>query len=82
MARDSRRFAGPPRSARRSGRRASSGAAREAAASSAADDLREQIGRLSSELATVESELSDLATTRQTLMKLTHDSNAWSTGRS
>jgi hypothetical protein len=46
--------------------------AREAAASTAADDLRGQIARLTHELSTVESELTDLQITRQTLEKLTH----------
>jgi len=47
-------------------------AARQAAASAACDDLREQIGKLTSELAVAASELADLQVTRQTLMKLTH----------
>jgi hypothetical protein len=42
--------------------------ARDGAASTAADELREQIGALSAELATVEAELDDLQVTRQTLM--------------
>ena len=45
-------------------------AAREAAASAARDDLREQMNKLASEVAVVESELADLATTRQTLTKI------------
>jgi phage-related tail protein len=46
--------------------------AREAAATPATDDLREQIAELTSELAAGESELGDLATTRRTLVALTH----------
>jgi hypothetical protein len=45
-------------------------AAREAAASAARDDLREQMNKLASEVAVVESELADLATTHQTLTKI------------
>jgi outer membrane protein TolC len=45
--------------------------AREAAASAARDDLREQMTKIAGELAAIECELSDLATTRQTLIKLT-----------
>jgi hypothetical protein len=45
-------------------------AAREAATSATRDDLREQMTRLASELAAIECELSDLATTRQTLTKV------------
>ena len=48
-------------------------AAREATASAARDELREQMTKLAGELAAIECELSDLATTRQTLVKLTHD---------
>ncbi|GIE92527.1 hypothetical protein [Actinoplanes regularis] len=48
-------------------------AAREAAASAARDELREQMAKIAGELAAVDCELSDLATTRQTLIKLTHD---------
>jgi hypothetical protein len=48
-------------------------AAREAAASAARDDLREQMTKLASELAAIDCELSDLTTTRQMLIKLTHD---------
>ena len=47
--------------------------AREAAASAARDDLREQITKLAGELAAIECELSDLATTRQTLTKILQD---------
>jgi hypothetical protein len=47
--------------------------AREAAARTAADHLRQQIGALTAELATVETELDDLQITRQTLVKLTHN---------
>jgi hypothetical protein len=46
--------------------------ARQAAATAAANDLREQITKLTHELAAAEAELSDLQVTRQTLMKLTH----------
>jgi hypothetical protein len=45
-------------------------AAREAAASAARDDLREQMTKLAAELAAIDCELSDLATTRQTLTKI------------
>jgi hypothetical protein len=47
-------------------------AARQATATAAADDLRAQIATLTTELATVESELTDLHVTRQMLTKLTH----------
>jgi hypothetical protein len=48
-------------------------AAREAAASAARDELRQQMTKLAGEVAAIEAELADLATTRQTLVKLTHD---------
>ena len=46
--------------------------AREAAATAACDQLREHIAKLTSELSTAESELADLQTTHQTLVKLTY----------
>ncbi|GIF00914.1 hypothetical protein [Paractinoplanes rishiriensis] len=45
-------------------------AAREAAASTARDELREQQAKLAAEVAAIECELADLATTRQTLTKI------------
>lgn len=45
-------------------------AAREAAASAVLDELRQQQARLAVEVAAAESELADLATTRQTLAKI------------
>jgi hypothetical protein len=45
--------------------------AREAAAKAARDDLREQMTKLAGELAAIDCELADLATTRQMLIKLT-----------
>jgi hypothetical protein len=45
-------------------------AAREAAASRALDELREQQAKLTAEAASIECELADLATTRQTLSKI------------
>ena len=48
-------------------------AAREAAASAARDELREQMARLAAEVAAIDSELADLATTRQTLNKILED---------
>jgi hypothetical protein len=45
-------------------------AAREAAAATARDELREQMTKLAAEVAAIESELADLATTRQTLTKI------------
>jgi len=45
-------------------------AARETAASAARDELREQMTKLAAEAAAIESELADLATTRQTLTKM------------
>jgi hypothetical protein len=45
-------------------------AAREAAASAARDDLRQQQAKLAAEVATIDAELADLATTRQTLTKI------------
>jgi hypothetical protein len=45
-------------------------AARETAASAARDELREQMNKLAGEAAAIESELADLATTRQTLTKI------------
>lgn len=44
--------------------------ARESVAGLAADQLREQIGALSQQLNTLETELADLATTRSTLLRL------------
>jgi hypothetical protein len=46
-------------------------AERETAANVAAEQLREQIGKLSAELALAETELADLETTRTTLTRLT-----------
>jgi len=46
-------------------------AEREAAATAAAEQLREQIANLTDELALAETELTELAITRTTLMKLT-----------
>lgn len=46
-------------------------AEREAAASAAAEQLREQIAKLTAELALAETELAELAITRTTLLKLT-----------
>ena len=48
-------------------------AAREAAASAARDDLREQMSKLVTDVAAIETELADLATTRQTLIKILED---------
>jgi hypothetical protein len=48
-------------------------AAREAAASAALDELREQQAKLAAEVAGIECELADLATTRQTLTKILED---------
>ena len=48
-------------------------AEREATASAAAKQLRERITELTGQLAVVEAELADLATTRTTLAKLTGD---------
>jgi hypothetical protein len=48
-------------------------AARAAAASAAREQLREQMTKLAGELAAIECELSDLATTRQTLITLTQN---------
>ncbi|GLZ02514.1 hypothetical protein [Actinoplanes sp. NBRC 103695] len=45
-------------------------AAREAAAAAARDELREQQAKLAAEVAGIECELADLATTRQTLTKI------------
>ena len=45
-------------------------AARQAAASATRDELREQMTKLAAEVAAIESELADLATTRQTLTKI------------
>jgi hypothetical protein len=45
--------------------------ARHAAATAARDQLREQLTTLAGDLAAIERELSDLATTRQTLITLT-----------
>jgi hypothetical protein len=47
-------------------------AQREAAANAAADVLREQIAKLTGELALAETELAELAITRKTLTKLTN----------
>ncbi|WP_144120963.1 hypothetical protein [Catellatospora sichuanensis] len=46
-------------------------AEREAAATAAAEALREQIAKLTDELALAETELAELAITRKTLMRLT-----------
>ena len=46
--------------------------ARETVAGLAADQLREQIGGLSEQLNALDTELADLATTRNTLLKLGH----------
>jgi hypothetical protein len=46
---------------------------REATATAAREELREQMTKLAGELAVVEGELSDLAITRQMLIKLTRD---------
>jgi hypothetical protein len=45
-------------------------AAREAAASAARDDLRQQQASLAAEVAAIDAELADLATTRQTMAKI------------
>jgi hypothetical protein len=47
--------------------------AREAAASTARDDLRDQMSKLAAEVAAIESDLADLAITRQTLTKILED---------
>jgi hypothetical protein len=47
--------------------------AHEAAASAVRNDLREQMTKLAGELAAIDCELADLATTRRTLTKLTRD---------
>jgi ABC-type lipoprotein release transport system permease subunit len=47
--------------------------ARQAVATAFCDDLREQIAKLTGELTVAEAELADLQTTRQTLVKLTHN---------
>jgi hypothetical protein len=47
--------------------------AREAAASAARDDLRDQMSKLAAEVAAIESDLADLAITRQTLTKILED---------
>jgi hypothetical protein len=44
--------------------------ARQATATAAREQLREQMSKLASELAAIDGELSDLATTRQTLTKI------------
>jgi hypothetical protein len=46
---------------------------REATATAAREELREQMTKLAGELAVIDGELSDLATTRQMLIKLTRD---------
>lgn len=46
--------------------------ARQTAATAARDQLRQQMATLAADLAAIERELSDLATTRQTLITLTH----------
>ncbi|WP_203787761.1 hypothetical protein, partial [Longispora fulva] len=51
-------------------------AERETAATTAAEELREQIAKLSVELALAETELVDLAITRKTLMRLTGQAEA------
>ncbi|GLZ01762.1 hypothetical protein [Actinoplanes sp. NBRC 103695] len=48
-------------------------AGREAAASAARDQLREQQAKLAAEVAAIDAELADLATTRQTLTKILAD---------
>ncbi len=48
-------------------------AARQAAAQAALNQLREQQAKLAAEVAGIECELADLATTRQTLTKLLED---------
>ena len=48
-------------------------AAREAAAAAARDQLREQQAKLAAEVAAIDAELADLATTRQTLTKILED---------
>ncbi|GAA1424493.1 hypothetical protein ACFQZ4_45735 [Catellatospora coxensis] len=48
----------------------------EAAATAAADVLREQIAKLSAELALAETELTELAVTRRTLQRLTGQAEA------
>ena len=47
--------------------------AREAAASAARDEVREQMTKLAGDLAAIECELADLATTRETLTKILQD---------
>lgn len=49
---------------------------RQAAAGAAADVLREQIAKLTAELALVETELTELAITRKTLQRLTGQAEA------
>jgi hypothetical protein len=49
---------------------------REAAAGTAADVLRDQIAKLSTELALAETELTELAITRRTLQRLTSQTEA------
>jgi hypothetical protein len=49
---------------------------RETAAGTAADGLRDQIAKLSAELALVETELAELAITRKTLQRLTGQAEA------
>jgi hypothetical protein len=51
-------------------------AEREAAANAAAEHLREQIAKLSDELALAEGELAELAITRKTLTRLTGQTDA------
>ena len=48
-------------------------AARQAAACAARDQLREQQAKLAAEVAAIDAELADLATTRQTLTKILED---------
>ncbi|GLZ01024.1 hypothetical protein [Actinoplanes sp. NBRC 103695] len=48
-------------------------AAREAASSAARDELLQQQAKLAAEVAAIEAELADLATTRQTLTKILED---------
>jgi hypothetical protein len=48
-------------------------AAREAAASAARDELLQQQAKLAAEVAAIDAELADLATTRQTLTKILED---------
>jgi hypothetical protein len=51
--------------------------ARETAATAQAEQLREQIATPTEQLTTTETELSDLATTRSMLLRLTGTPRAW-----